>query len=126
MSTLTGMSVSVSVDDLREEVARVGSTAFALTAGADGHPHVVSVAVSWDGDRLTFAAGNTTRGNVAANPRTSLLWSALDGEDYSLIVDGAGEVRDDIVEVAPDRAVLHRLADAAGDGPSCVKILPPG
>jgi hypothetical protein len=118
------MSVSVALDELRQHIDRLGPTAFAVTSGPDGHPHVVSVAVAWDDDRLVFDAGNTTRGNVEGNPPTTLLWSAPVGEAYSLIIDGDGRVTGDRVALVPARAVLHRLVDAAGDGPSCVKILP--
>ena len=44
-----------------------------------------------------------------------------------LIVDGAAETqpRDDstVVVIRPSRPVLHRVADAGGDGPSCVTVL---
>jgi len=119
------VTLSVALDDLRQHVERLGPAAFAVTAGSEGRPHVVSVAVGWDGDQLVFEAGNTTRGNVEAGGATTLLWPAPPGDAYSLIVDGEGRVGGATVALTPGRAVLHRLVDAPGDGPSCVKLLPP-
>jgi hypothetical protein len=41
--------------------------------------------------------------------------------DYSLIVDGTAlaATGEGALAVAPTRAVLHRVAGAAGDGPTC-------
>ena len=118
---MSGMSISVSLDQLRDEVARRGDAAFVVTTGDDG-PHVVSVRVAWEGDDLLAGAGNRTTTNVGARPAVSLLWpSGLD--DYSLIVDGTASAADGTLRVAPVRAVLHRSAAATGDGPGCIKVL---
>jgi hypothetical protein len=115
------MSIAVYLADLRAEIDRRGDAAFAITTGEAG-PHVVSVRVAWDGDVLTGGAGNRTAANVAARPAISLLWPAS-FDDYSLIVDGDGAAVDGVLRVTPSRAVLHRSAAAAGDGPSCIKVL---
>lgn len=118
---MAGMSIAVSLDQLREEVARRGDAAFAVTTGDDG-PHVVSVRIEWRGDDLVGGAGNRTAANVTARPAMSLLWpSSFD--DYSLIVDGTATAADGSLRVSPVRAVLHRSAAATGDGPGCIKVL---
>ena len=116
-----GMSIAVSLDQLRDEVARRGDAAFVVTIGDEG-PHVVSVRVAWEGDELVAGAGNRTAANVAERPAVSLLWpSSFD--DYSLIVDGSASAADGSLRITPVRAVLHRSAAAAGDGPGCIKVL---
>ena len=115
------MSIAVSLEQLRDEVARRGDAAFVVTTGDDG-PHVVSVRVGWDGDDLVGGAGNRTAANVASRSSVSLLWPST-FDDYSLIVDGTASVSDGSLRVAPVRAVLHRSAAATGDGPGCIKVL---
>jgi hypothetical protein len=145
------MSVPVALEVLRDRVSEFGSTAFLVTVGDDGRPHVVSVQVGTDGDALVVSAGRRTTANVAVRGDVTLLWPApavpgsrvepgeagCGGEnlepgatvgldDYGLIVDGAGEVVGGdapVVSIRPTAAVLHRLADAT-DGPTCVPILP--
>lgn len=117
------MSIPVSLDRLREEVAARGSAAFLVTVGEDG-PHVVSVRLGWDGDVLAAGAGDRTAANVAARPAATLLWPAPAFEDLSLLIDGTAAADDGTVRITPVRAVLHRSAAGAGDGPTCVKVLP--
>lgn len=116
------MSISVDLAHLRDEIAARGDAAFAITVGDHG-PHVVSVRVRWDGDDLVGGAGSRTATNVGAHPAVTLLWPSATFEDFSLLVDGTASVTDDVVRFTPERAVLHRSAEAAGDGPSCVKVL---
>jgi hypothetical protein len=119
------MSVSVEVSELQAKTAEYGPIAYLVTVGEGGGPHLVSVLTSWDGDSLRVAAGNTTTGNVARSGAVTLLWAGRPGEDYCLIVDGEGAVVDagGVVLIRPLRAVLHRLAQADGDLPSCIKLL---
>jgi len=121
------VSVSVGIDELQERSAEFGVIAFLLTVTDDGRPHVVSVRVAWEHDALLAGAGRTTAANIVRRPAVSVLWSPPADGDYSLIVDGAAETqpRDDstVVVIRPSRAVLHRVADAGGDGPSCVTVL---
>jgi hypothetical protein len=115
------MTIAVGLDELRDEIARRGDAAFAVTVGAGG-PHVVSLRVRWDGDVLVGGAGNRTATNVSANPSTTLLWPGA-WPDFSLLVDGTAQAVDGELHFEPTKAVLHRSAEAAGDGPSCVKVL---
>jgi hypothetical protein len=115
---MVAVSIAVSLDQLRHEVARRGDAAFVVTTGDDG-PHVVSVRIGWDADELVAGAGNRTTANLAARPVASLLWpSSFD--DYSLIVDGTASAVDGSLRITPVRAVLHRSAAASGDGPGCI------
>ncbi len=124
------MSVAVDLEGLDERIAEFGPAAFLVTVGDDGRPHVVSVAVERDGDRLATRAGRRTRANLAARPTLTLLWPATPGGAYSLLVDGevdgAGVSDDDpTIAVAPTHAVLHRVADATGEGPTCLPVSDP-
>jgi hypothetical protein len=121
------VSVKVALDELRERSAEFGAVAFLLTVTDDRRPHVVSVEVAWEHDELVAGAGRTTSANVARQPTVSMLWSPPAHGDYSLIVDGTAEAqeRDEatVVVIRPSRAVLHRVANAAGDGPSCITLV---
>jgi len=108
---------------LPEHVARFGEHAHLVTVGEGGKPHVVSVLVGLEAERLLTDAGRTTTANAAATPTVSLVWVAPPGEDYSLIVDGTAAVVGEQLSIRPTRAVLHRVATAAGDGPSCLTVL---
>jgi hypothetical protein len=123
------VSVPVGLDELRQQVVACGPDAFLLTVSEGTSPHAVSAAVTWDGDQLVVGAGKTTCRNVAAAPAVTLLWPAS-GQDYSLIVDGTGEVAGDTVRITPTRAILHRSVLAAdpdghdeGDAPRCITII---
>lgn len=123
------MSVPVDIAALRDRVAEHGHVAFLVTSAGDGGPHVVSVRVSWDGDRLVMAAGKTTRANVARQPAVTLLWPSGDDPSYCLIADATAVADDDgaTLTVEPTAAILHRLADADGSIPYCRQLTdPPG
>jgi len=119
------MSVAVSLDRLREEVARFGASPFLLTVTGDGRPHAVSVAVVWQGDALEAGAGSRTVANVAERPGVTLLWPAVEPGGYSLIVDGVARAAEpgDRLSVQPAKAVLHRRRQD-GPGSDCVGVLP--
>ena len=117
------MSIQVSLDQLRDEIAARGSAAFLVTVGERG-PHVVSVRIGWDGDVLAAGAGDRTAANVGAAPAVTLLWPSPSFEEMSLLVDGTATATDGTVRIEPSKAVLHRSAAGAGDGPTCVKVLP--
>jgi hypothetical protein len=123
------VSVPVSLEALRDEVAASGAVAFLLTVSGGSSPHAVSADVRWDDDVLVVDAGRTTSTNVAAAPSVTVLWPRS-GEDYSLIVDGSAVVDGDVVRITPQRAILHRSVLAAapdghtdGDAPRCVTLL---
>jgi hypothetical protein len=117
------VSVPVALDELRQRVEEFGSHPFLVTTSADGRAHVVSVAAPFDGSRFSMPVGRTSRANAAANETVTLLWPGAGGP-YGLIVDGAAEVdiEAELLNVTPTRAVLHRLADASDELPSCVRI----
>ncbi|HZT64667.1 MAG TPA: pyridoxamine 5'-phosphate oxidase family protein [Acidimicrobiales bacterium] len=118
------MSVAVGLTELKERSQEFGPVAFLVTVGADGCPHTVSVTVSWNGDALVVGAGRRTAENVAARPDVTLLWAAPPQGPYCLIVDGKAQAAgDEALAIEPVGAVLHRLADADQELPSCVKVL---
>jgi len=121
------MSVSVELADLQERLSEYGPIAFLITVGDTGSPHVVSVRVGWQDGHLVVGAGRTTAANATANPAVTAVWPAIGGGDYCLIVDGTGRIEgaDDErqLRIEPVRAVLHRVASAGTDGPSCVTVL---
>jgi hypothetical protein len=114
------------LDELALRVEEYGSHPFLVTAGGDRTAHVVSVAAAFDGERFSLSAGRTSRANVADGGSVTLLWPGSGGP-YGLIVDGTGEVDDaaETIPITPTRAVLHRLAGASEDLPSCVRIESP-
>jgi hypothetical protein len=125
------MSVAVDIAGLDERISEFGAAAFLVTVGDDGRPHITSVTIGRDGDRLTTRAGRRSRANLAARPTLTLLWPAAPGGAYSLLVDGeaegTGSGDDDAptIAVTPTHAVLHRVADAAGEGPTCLPVTDP-
>ena len=115
------MSVGVELQRLHEEVARFGSSPYLLTVSDDGRPHATAVTIGWDGDRLVAGVGRRSAANASARPDVSLLWSPVDTEGFSLIVDGIAEVDGERVTVRPEAAVLHRQR-ADGPGSDCVRL----
>jgi hypothetical protein len=118
------MSVSVALDALQAQVDEFGNHPYVITVNAAGRAHVVSVCARLDGGTVIVSAGRTSRANVDSNATVTVLWPATPGGPYSLIVDGEGKVDIDAEEIAitPTRAVLHRVADASADLPSCVPL----
>ncbi len=118
------MSTEVGLDALWEQAAVFGNHAFLVTIGDDGRPHAVSTEVGVGHGRITAWPGSTSRANAADRPVVMLLWPPVDNGPYSLLVDGDAEVRsDDAIAVSPTSAVLHRVAGADADLPSCVRLL---
>jgi len=115
------MSVAVSLEELARRVEEFGSIAFLVTTDGTS-PHAVSVNVSFDGTSFSTPAGRSTQRNIDSSAIATLLWPSRDGGPYSLIVDGEAHNDGDTAQVRPTRAVLHRLADASTDLPSCVRI----
>jgi hypothetical protein len=115
------MSVAVALDELARRLDEYGVHPFLVTCGADARPHVTSVTVGFDGEVFSLSAGRTSSANVVHHPTATLLWPGTGGP-YSLIVDGASRSVDDTNVLEPTRAVLHRLAAAPADLPTCVPI----
>jgi hypothetical protein len=80
---------------------------------------VVSVELRWEGDVLVAGVGRSSAANAVARPAVTLLWPSGPEPGYSLIVDAAAVVADGAVRLVPTSAVLHRLAGAVVDGPTC-------
>ena len=115
----------MSLEELARRLEEFGDVAFLVTTDGAG-AHVVSVPTTFDGGQLHMPAGRTSQGNVESSTTATLLWPSPDGGPYCLIVDGDAQVDGDHVTVLPTRAVLHRLADAPSDLPSCVSLEPDG
>jgi len=120
------MSVAVNLLALDRHVAEAGRAAFLITVSAEGTPHVVSASVISAKGGLALRVGRHSRANLAAHPCVTLLWPAAPGGDYSLLVDGRVDTLPDAdggaVTVIPGSAVWHRVADAAGSGPTCLPV----
>ena len=111
----------MSLEELARRVEEFGPLAFLITTDGTGS-HVVSVAAHFDGRQFSLPAGRSSRANIDAMAAATLLWPSPDGGPYSLIVDGDARSDGDTAVLRPTRAVLHRLADAPADVPSCVRI----
>ena len=118
------MSVAVDIAALSERLAEYGERAYLVTVGDDGSPHVVSVEVA---ARRGAPRGpgrqphrrqpqRPSRGHAPVAP-------TADGV-YSLLVDATATppVAAGACTLRPDAAVLHRVAGAAGDGPTCAPL----
>jgi hypothetical protein len=117
--TMGAVSVSVSLERLRDEVARYGAHPFILTVSDGGRPHAVAATVAWEGDQLVGGCGRSTAANASARPDISFLWPPLEPEGYSLIVDGLAAVDDQQIRLSPSRAVLHRSAPSPDPLKAC-------
>jgi len=97
--------------------------AYLVTVGDRGTPHVVSVAVELDDDHLVVGAGRSTRANLERSGEATLLWPPGPDPAYSLLVDATAVAVDgERATLAPRSAVLHRVAGATGEGPTCVPV----
>jgi hypothetical protein len=117
------MSIAVEIDELRTQMEAFPDDAFLVTVGDDGRPHTVAVRPGWAGDELRVPAGRTSRANAQSRPLVSLLWPAVAGDEFSLIVDATvSACPEEAVVLAPTRAVLHRAAPS-GTGSVCRTVL---
>jgi hypothetical protein len=121
------VSIPVALAALAERIVEFGPVAYLFSVGEEQQPHVVSVRVDWDGDRLVAGAGNRTSSNIEQRPDVTLLWAAPPGSGYCLIVDGRATTQPDAaaprLEIAPTAAVLHRTPEGDPEAPSCIKVL---
>jgi hypothetical protein len=118
------MSIPVELPTLVATMATYGETAFLLTGGADGRPHIAHVAVQPAAGGLTVGAGRTSTANVQARPRAALLFAPVEPGGYSLIVDVDAAPGPGGLLLTPTGAVLHRSAAGAGGstGNDCAPI----
>ena len=84
------MSIAVSIDKLREEVARFGPTPYLLTVTDNSRGDAVAVTVEWQGDELVMGIGGRSSRTRQVHPDVSLLWPPFEPGGYSLISDGVG------------------------------------
>ena len=119
------MSIRVDLDKLRTRITEFGTNVLLVSVKPGGVPHVVSVAPSFSGDDLVMSVGRSTRANVDASPTVTMVWPGP-GDEYCLLVDGrahrVGDTESELIAVEPTGAVLHRLAGAPADLPSCVPL----
>ena len=123
------MSKPVDLSDVRIRVAEYGELAMLVSVGESGTPHVVSVLVTVDGDRLVAQVGQRTAANLRDRPTLSLVWHPPSGGDYLLILDGTAEVGGPLEAQGPNAlsitvtsGILHRAAGRTDAGPSCVPV----
>jgi hypothetical protein len=120
------MSVALDISALRERIAEHGERGYLVTVGDDGAPHVVSVEVAVDGASLALRVGNRTAANLSDRAAATILWPPPAGGAYSLLVDvtATAPVAAGPCSLRPDAAVLHRVAGADGEGPTCLPVEP--
>jgi len=118
------VSIAVDLHALGERLAEYGSSAYLLSVSEGDRPHVVSVQVRLDGDHLAADVGRRTATNLGDRPTATFLRPPPEGGAYSLIVDGVALTSDDSgpLAIRPTAAVLHRIADAPGDGATCLPL----
>jgi hypothetical protein len=118
------MSIALDLAALRERIAEHGGCAYLVTVGEDAAPHVVSVEATVDGAHLAVRVGNRTATNLSDRASATLLWPPPPGGEYSLLVDvtATAPVAAGPCTLRPDSAVLHRVAGADGEGPTCRPI----
>ena len=119
------MSVPVALDQLHATLDEFGTVAYLLSAGSDGRPRCVSVAVSWSDDQLMASVGKRTGANIGIQPLVSLLWPPVEPGGYSLIVDGSAALSGEsdgggaIIAITPSNGVRHRNAEPSADASAC-------
>ncbi len=125
-----GMAHAVEFADVRRRINEFGDRATLVTVTESSAPHVVSTVVEVVDDRLRIRVGQRTAANLAEHPALSLVWQPADGGEYQLIVDGIGESiatpqgvdGATTIAIVVTGGILHRLAELAGDAPSCVGL----
>lgn len=122
------MSIEVTLPQLAEALTRY-RFAYLVTIGEDARAHVVAVRPTLADDILLVREpGRKTQAALAAHPSVTVVWPPAEPNEYSLIVDGVGAMRDDALTIAPTRAVLHRPAQpqttvtGGGCASDCVEL----
>lgn len=119
------MSLAVELSALRGRIVEYGPTAFLVTVTDRETPHVVSVTVRWENDRLVVPVGRRTRANLEHRATVTLLWPPGPDPGYSMIVDGTfvaspGDASE--IAVEPQSAVLHRVVGVDDHAPKCLPL----
>lgn len=118
--TIACVSHAVDPDDLASTAVPYGNTPFLLYSSEGGSARVNHVLATVESNpavvRITgFGRGVAKRlGESSNKPSLSLLWPAVDGQEFSLIADGEGTVDGDVISIAVSAAVLHRPAPVDG------------
>jgi hypothetical protein len=124
------MGRAVDFADVRRHVSEFGGRATLITVTKSSTPHVVSTVVDVIEDRLRTRVGQRTADNLAEHPALTLVWQPVEGGEYQLILDGvvepggadAGVDGVTAISIEVTHGILHRLAELAGDAPSCVAL----
>jgi hypothetical protein len=116
------VSVPVDLAALEATAGALGDEVVLVTVDEAATPHVVSVLARWSDGTVAMHAGRRTAANVEVHPTVTLLWPTRHQDVYRLIVDGTATLVGDSVVVQPAFAVLHRIAGATGDGPTCLPV----
>lgn len=109
------MSIPVEIPKLADALADF-PVGYLLTASADGAVKAVTVEPELVDGVLRCPPSKGSGGNLAGNPRATLLFPPTEARGYTLLVDGTGVAAADAIVVTPETAVLHRPASHA-DGP---------
>ena len=109
-ASLVGVSIQVQLDDLQRVLADFDAGYLTtVSAGSPARVKVVSVLAELaDGVLTVPGPGRGSCANAAAHPDVTLVWPPRAPGGFSLIVDGAADVRGDDLLVTPTGAVLHK------------------
>lgn len=96
--------------------------AYLITIADGDRIHTSAVQPMFDGESLFVTAPSShVQANTDQRPKVSLVWPPREPDGYSLIVDGAAQLKGDNLKVVVSRAILHRPEIIAPpDGDSCV------
>jgi hypothetical protein len=103
------MSIAVPLDELGVRLDEY-PWGYLVTVRDDGRAQTLAVPTQYVDGLLVASIGAGTAANVTARPNVTMAFPGVDGEAYSLIVDGDARAYGDHVEVTPTWAVLHRPA----------------
>lgn len=142
------VSVTVPLEELRNELDRRSNMGYLLTVGDDGRPHCVAVEIEWHEDEIVMGSGRTSLRNARARHGVTLLsppgpllpkgkgdthpGPGTPARGYALIVDCDVTATSEPIDAEggtvcarPTHAVLHRPAvstDGGRGGHDCVHL----
>lgn len=109
------MSIVVDLDQLASTLADY-AYGYLLTSRKGAVKAVTITASVVDGQVDIPVGSSGSARNLADNATATLLFPPTAPKGYSLIIDGTASATNRGFRLAPDKAVLHRPADHAGDG----------